>query len=256
MLMARVRYILIAAARDGRSLVERLGARVFGKLRAYRRSLWPALSRWKHLLILSFVLLPVLLNLIVVVTTRDQIFDTSGGTPERHAAVVLGAKVYRNGRPSPVLADRLEAALTLYREHKVRKILVTGDHGSPSYNEVTAMSRWLRERGVPPRDIFLDHAGFRTFDSMARAAAVFGVKDAVVCTQAFHLPRAVFLANAFGIDAVGLVSDRRSYHHHYLNHGREICARAVAVLDAYVWHASPKYLGEPFAITGDGRRTR
>ena len=183
-------------------------------------------------------------------------YDGVKDVPAKHTAIVLGARVYDDGTPSAVLSDRLAVALKLYRAQKVRKILVTGDHGTPRYNEVGGMFRWLRRRGVPEADIFLDHAGFRTLDSMKRAAKVFRVKSAIICTQQFHLARSVFLANQSGIDAVGVSTDLRSYRHHFLNHTREFAARTVSVIETFVLKTGPKMLGPPIPIYGDGRLTQ
>ena len=176
--------------------------------------------------------------------------------PPRFAAIVPGCRVYPDGAPSAMLADRLAAALALYRAGKVKKILVSGDHGAPEYDEVAAMRRWLEDRGAKGEDVFQDHAGFRTRDTMVRAAAVFGVEGAVVCTQEFHLARSVFLARRAGIDAVGVPSDRRVYLSMWINRLRETYARAAAFLDANVLHTAPRFFGPKIPITGDGRATR
>ena len=224
-----------------------------------KSAIFPIVGRLRKLshigiaLVLCLATMSAIFNLCVAAVSTDRVYVSSEAVPERYAAIVLGALVYPSGRPSYVLWDRLASALALYRQRKVKKILVTGDHGASRYDEVTAMYRWLRERDVAEPDIFMDHAGFRTYDSMARAAKVFDVEEAVICTQAFHLSRALFLADAFGIDAVGLVSDRRRYRHHYINHAREFFARTVAVLDAYVWYREPRFLGARIAISGDGR---
>jgi SanA protein len=161
--------------------------------------------------------------------------------------------VYADGTPSAVLEDRLLAALSLYRGGKVRMILVSGDHGRKEYDEVGAMARWLGERGVPGSDVVLDHAGFRTLDTMARAARVFQVRSAVVCTQEFHLPRAVFLARRAGIDAVGLRANRRRYRHEVHDSVRETAATAWAIVDSYMLHRGPRYLGPVIPIRGLGQ---
>jgi len=176
--------------------------------------------------------------------------------PPRLVAIVPGCRVYPDGTPSAMLADRLATALELYRAGKVRKILVSGDHGAPEYDEVAAMRRWLEARGVKSEDVFSDHAGFRTLDTMVRAARVFEVGGAIVCTQRFHLARAVFLARRAGIDAVGVPADRRVYRGAQLNRLRETYARAVAFLDANVLHTSPRFYGPKIPITGDGRATQ
>ena len=173
--------------------------------------------------------------------------------PEKTVAMVLGARVWADGTPSASLEDRLAAALSLYRAKKVSRILVTGDNGQSSYNEVAVMHRWLVAQGVPSTAIFADHAGFRTHDSMQRAAKVFEVTKAIVCTQEFHLPRALFLAHAAGIDAVGVTANRRWYRARWKNKVREAMARLVAVGDVWVWGREPRYLGQKIPITGDAR---
>ena len=134
------------------------------------------------------------------------------------------------------------------------RILVSGDHGTAAYDEVNAMHRWLVGHGVPSEDIFLDHAGLRTWDTMVRAARVFGIDGAVVCTQRFHLPRALYLARAAGLDAVGLVADRGPDPHRRWNALRERFAVPVAVLDVWTRRA-PHHLGPPISIEGDARAT-
>lgn len=175
--------------------------------------------------------------------------------PARTAAIVLGARVYQDGRPSPMLEDRLETARALYVAGKVRRILVSGDHGTRGYDEVNGMHRWLVSHGVPERDVFLDHAGLRTLDTMERAAKVFAVRDAIVCTQQFHLARAVFLARRAGIDAVGVVADRRRYASERSARFRELFAQSRAVLDVFVLGTEPHFLGEQIPIEGDARTT-
>jgi SanA protein len=166
-------------------------------------------------------------------------------------AIVLGARVYADGSPSPILEDRLATARDLYLRGQVRKVIVSGDHSLGDYDEVNAMHAWLVARGVPSRDVFLDHAGLRTWDTMARAARVFGVRDAVVCTQRFHLARSVFLAERTGIDAVGAVADRRRYRSARFDRVREFFARNRAVLDGYLPGSRPRHLGPPIPIEGD-----
>ncbi len=156
-------------------------------------------------------------------------------------AIVPGAYVI-GLRPSSALRDRLQTALELYEDGTVSRILVSGDHGRTNYDEVGAMQHWLLSRGVAEQDIVLDHAGFRTLDTMVRARNVFGVRHAIVCTQRFHLARAVFLARRAGIDARGVVADRMRYAAHYWNHIREALARPAAVVDSYVLRREPKFL--------------
>lgn len=173
---------------------------------------------------------------------------------EAQAAIVLGALVYPDGRVSPMVADRLEAAYGLYRAGKVQKILITGDHGQVEYDEVNTMRRYLEQKGVPPADIFLDHAGFDTYDSMYRARAIFQVRSAVVVTQRFHLPRAVYIARELGLDAEGVVADRFEYLGAKRYEVREMAARIKAFGEVTI-RRKPIFLGPVIPITGDGRET-
>ncbi|WP_437681127.1 SanA/YdcF family protein [Sorangium sp. So ce131] len=181
-----------------------------------------------------------------------EIYRDAGAVPPREVAIVPGALVWPDGTPSPVLADRLAAALELHRAGKVRRILVSGDHGRVDYDEPNAMRAWLVRRGVPSGDVFMDHAGLRTLDTMQRAARVFGVRDAVVCTQAFHLPRALYLARAAGFPAVGYAADRRVYANAERDAQRELLATALTLLDTLSGRG-PRFLGPPVPIDGDAR---
>lgn len=174
--------------------------------------------------------------------------------PVRRTAIVLGARVHRGGALSSTLADRVDCALALYRAGKVQRILVSGDHGSARYDEVNAMADALTGAQVAPSAVFLDHAGFRTLDTMHRAHDVFRVSEAVVCTQAFHMPRALWLAQHFGIDAVGLVADAR-YPRALRDRVRERVAVSTALLDLVVGR-SARLLGAPHPIDGDAASTR
>ena len=166
---------------------------------------------------------------IWVAADTGPTFDRPDDVPARPVAIVPGAAVHRDGTPSPMLEDRLACALELHRTARVERILVSGDGGS---GETTAMRRWLTARGVPDADIDGDADGYRTFQTMKRAARVEGVRGAVVCTQAFHMSRSLFWARRAGIDAVGCLADRRRYP--VTNDAREVVARTVAFVEAYV----------------------
>lgn len=168
--------------------------------------------------------------------------------------IVLGAKVKADGQPSDILRDRLLTAIDLYRAGSVEKILVSGDDGQVEYDEVNAMRLYLLGADVDPDDIFLDHAGFDTYDSMIRASKIFGVTKAIVVTQAYHLPRALYLADAFGIDAQGVAADRQTYRGMLRYQVRELLADTKSVVDVIVG-APPHFLGEAIDITADGRAT-
>jgi len=174
--------------------------------------------------------------------------------PSRGVVIVPGARVDADGRPSWMLARRLDSALALYRAGKVLKVLVSGDHGAAAYDETNAMRRYLVERGVPARDVFMDHAGFRTRDTMERAVRVFGVRDAVICTQGLYAARTAFLAKQAGIDAVVLVSDGDRW----LSLGASLRERAATVVAAFdvVVGTEPRFVGPAIDIAGDGTVTQ
>lgn len=188
---------------------------------------------------------------------------TVGDAPVRQAILVLGASVWRDGQPSPMLEDRLRAALELYRAGKAGKVLVSGDHGRKDYDEVRVMAGYLEQRGVPAADIFLDHAGFRTLDSMYRARTVFGLDSVLVVSNPFHVPRAVFLGQCAGLQVDGVAADYGvpySWETRWRNAGREIFARILAFADVYLMGTRPRYpgpqTGPQIDIRGDGRVTR
>jgi SanA protein len=168
--------------------------------------------------------------------------------------VVLGARVIGAKQVSAIYADRLQTGADLYKAGKIKKILVSGDHGQPNYDEVNAGKDYLLAQGVPKSDIFLDHAGFDTYNSMYRAHKIFGVDKALIVTQNFHLPRALYLGHALGIDVLGCRADKQEYQGMANLKFREIFARVKAWLDIFC-KASPKYLGETYDMAGNGEQT-
>lgn len=180
-----------------------------------------------------------------------------GDAPSAQVAIVLGAYVDQKGEPCAMLYDRLVTGVELYRRGKVKKILMSGDHSLEDYDEVNSMRRRAAIWGVPPEDIFMDHAGFCTYDSMYRARDIFKVRTAIVVTQEFHLARAVYTARKLGIDAVGVEADRREYYipEMIVLRKRELMARLKAFLMVNVTKPGPFFLGEAIPIDGDGRAT-
>lgn len=164
--------------------------------------------------------------------------------PQRPVAIVLGAGVRPDGLPSRLLANRLDTARELYTAGAVHALLVTGDNSTETYNETEVMREYLIDAGVPPGHVVGDHAGFRTWDSCVRARDVFGVEEATVVTQSFHLPRAVALCRAAGIDAVGVGDDSFTSRRFATVYGylREVPATALAVIDALI-QPRPRFLG-------------
>ena len=170
------------------------------------------------------------------------------------AVIILGAAVY-NGQPSGTLARRLDKGLEVYRSGAAPKIIVSGDNGTQHYNEVEAMRIYLMERGVPAEDIFMDHAGFNTYDSMVRAKEVFLVERAVVVTQYQHLLRALYIARRVGLNACGVDAGGYNAVEMRQQFWREALARVKAVLQCEITKPQPKYLGDTIPVSGDGRAT-
>ena len=164
---------------------------------------------------------------------------TPDSVPSRRVAIVFGAGVWPSGALSPILADRVETAVDLYRRGKVEKLLMTGDNRFINYNEPQHMRERAAALGVSDQDIVLDYAGRRTYDSCYRARHVFGVTEAILVTQTYHLDRALFIADHLGIDAVGVGADRRTYT--YIEHywWRELLATALAWWQVCITHPKP-----------------
>jgi vancomycin permeability regulator SanA len=141
-------------------------------------------------------------NAWVARASRGYVYESADAVPSRDVAIVPGSRVFR-GQPLLILRSRLEAALALYQAGHVKAILVSGDDSAAS-PEVTVMGAWLHQHGVPGTDVWSDAGGSRTRETMNRAAAVYGVTGAIVCTQTVNMDRTLYLARAAGIDAVGL----------------------------------------------------
>jgi vancomycin permeability regulator SanA len=206
------------------------------------------------LALLALVFVGVVLPAVQVSQSHlDRIYVDPATVPEAPVAIVFGAGIQPNGEPSPMLADRVDAAVALYQMGKVQRILMTGDNGREDYNVVAAMKRYAVRKGVPAERVNLDYAGFRTYDSCYRAKVVFGVTKAVLVTQGYHLPRALYLANSFGIDAVGLKAGYDWYGGQYFFLARESAALFVTFYEANVTRPLPKYLGDPVDLETQNR---
>ena len=200
----------------------------------------------------ALIVFSAVINLMVTMKTAPSVHTSPDQLPRTDAVLVLGAAVYPGGIFSPILHDRMSTALDLYRSGKVKKFLLSGDHRSKYYNEVNAMKKYLMARDIPPEDIFLDHAGFETYDSIYRARDVFRVNNVTICTQRFHLYRALYIASKLGVDAYGITADRRTYQSSVKNNLREYTARVKAWIKILLG-SEPEYLGAPLPISGDGR---
>lgn len=154
-------------------------------------------------------------------------------------AIVLGASVLPDGTPSDALSDRVLAAVDLYKGGAVAKLLMTGDDGKFHADEVTAMANLAIKNGVAKEDIIIDGKGYRTYESCKRAVDVFNIKEAVVVTQRFHLPRALFLCNKLGMEASGFTADRQTYQKADFFYYRELLASVKAFSDIYIHAPKP-----------------
>jgi len=168
--------------------------------------------------------------------------------------LVLGSGIKLDGTPGKVLTDRLDKSLVLYEQGTSEKLLMSGDHGRINYDEVNAMKDYAMERGVPSEDVFMDHAGFSTYESMYRAAAIFEVEKTVIVTQKYHLYRSVYNALSMGIDAYGVASDLESYKGSFSREIREFLAIAEDFVYC-IFQPKPTYLGEVIPVSGNGDLT-
>ncbi len=191
-----------------------------------------------RLILTLLVIIPLVLLLPRLITTsyaRSRTY-TVQDVPARRIAIVFGAGLWRDGSPSPVLRDRVATAADLYFAGKVEKLLMSGGNPSAYYNEPGAMRSYALALGVPDEAIVLDYAGDRTYDTCYRSRHVFGLQEATLVTQSFHLPRSIYTCNALGISAVGVSADRREYHPYsqaYWNM-REIPATLTALWDVHI----------------------
>jgi len=199
-------------------------------------------------MVLGTILTPFILTVYIKIVTNNRRYFQAEKVPTEPVAIVFGAGVWADGTPTPMLADRVEGAVELYRLGRVNKILMTGDNATPEYNEVVAMQQYAERLGVPSQDIKLDYAGFSTYESCYRAKVIFGVERAVLITQKYHLPRAVYTCNQLGIEAVGLGTPdwgkfRDDSMRFYTQ--REVLAVIKAILELHIIRPKPTFLG-PF----------
>lgn len=163
--------------------------------------------------------------------------------------LILGAGIWGD-KPSPMLQDRLDEGVKLYKEGIASKIIMSGDHGREEYDEVNIMKEYAIEQGVPSEDIFMDHAGFSTYESIYRAKEIFDADNIVIVTQEYHLYRALYIAEKLDINAYGVNSDPRKYNGQTFRELREILARNKDFINCII-KPEPTYLGESIPVSGD-----
>lgn len=185
-----------------------------------------------------------------------QYLYSANNVPSADAVLVLGAYVLPDGTLSNMLKDRVAVGYDLYEKGKAPKIIVSGDHGRKDYDEVNTMKSFLKNKGVAGQDIFMDHAGFSTYESLYRARDIFQAKKVIIVTQRYHLLRAVFIARELGLEAYGVASDRHDYGQIMaVYEAREMAARNKDFWLARVFKPQPTFLGEAIPVFGDGGAT-
>lgn len=193
------------------------------------------------------------INFYVVKSSEDYILDMDKAGEGYDCVLVLGCGVWGD-RPSHMLEDRLLVGIELCKNGASEKLLMSGDHGSDEYDEVNVMKTFATDRGLDSEDVFMDHAGFSTYESMYRARDIFKAKKVLIVTQEYHLYRAIFVARRLGLDAYGVTSDLRDYGGQIFRDIREILARNKDLMYTVI-QPEPTYLGDEIPIQGNGNMT-
>ena len=196
------------------------------------------------------------LNAMVKSTTKENIIsvEEAAALEDVDCILVLGCGVHDDGRPSDMLHDRLRRSVELYEAGAAPKLLMSGDHGRVGYDEVDTMKSFAVEAGIPSEDVFMDHAGFSTYESMVRAKEVFQAKKIIIVTQEYHLYRAMYIGQQLGLEVYGVSSNYRNYRNQRDMNTREVLARVKDVFSCIFW-PEPTYLGETIPVWGDGNLT-
>lgn len=203
-------------------------------------------------LLLAVIFVP---NFIVVGKVKNDIIslEEAESLADTDCAVILGAGV-RNGEPTPMLKDRLLTGIDLYKSGAVKKLIMSGDHGSKDYDEVNIMKSFAVDNGVPDEDIFMDHAGFSTYETVYRAKEIFEADNIIIVSQKYHLYRALYIAEKLDVKAVGVSADLRTYSGQKMRDLREILARDKDFFNCII-KPEPTYLGEKIPVSGNGNLT-
>ena len=206
-------------------------------------------------LVLAGGILTAALNLYVVQKGKQRILSSEEAAElNADCILVLGCGLRADGSPSRMLQDRLDRGIELYQNAAAPKLLMSGDHGQEQYDEVNAMKKTAVEAGVPSGDVFMDHAGFSTYDSMYRAKEVFQAKRVIIVTQRYHLYRALYIAEQIGLEAWGVAAEDVAYAGQSGREVREILAR-IKDIGYCMIKPEPTYLGEAIPVTGNGDQT-
>jgi vancomycin permeability regulator SanA len=203
-------------------------------------------------LVVLVLIIVVIINLHVKAKISDRIYVVSTVPRDNYdAALVLGCGVYNNEYPSPLLRERLDAAVEIYNEGVVNKLIMSGDHGQDNYNEVAVMKQYAIDEGVPSEAIFMDHAGFSTYESVYRALDVFKADSVLIVSQEYHVYRALYVAEALGLEAYAVSADKTRLSGQTTRDLREILARNKDFIFS-ITKPEPTYLGEPISLDQSG----
>lgn len=211
----------------------------------------------KTLLILALVVLIFTgaINVWMIASTNGKIFNSNEiDFTDADCIIILGAGVREDGSPSHMLEDRLKRGIELYDLGCSDTVLMSGDHGRVEYDEVNTMKAYALDREVPVDRIFMDHAGFSTYDSLYRAKEIFGADKVIIVTQKYHLYRALAIADSLGIEAIGVPADLRTYYGQLTREAREVAAR-VKDFFYIVFQPEPVVLGETISFEDSGEVT-
>ena len=205
--------------------------------------------------IIAIILITIIvlgINLYVRISTNKQIIKENDYTAlsDVDCIIILGAGIWED-KPSPMLEDRLLEGIKLYQNSVSDKIIMSGDHGRREYDEVNIMKNYAIEKGIPSENIFMDHAGFSTYESIYRAKDIFEAKKVVIVTQEYHLYRALYIANQLGLEAYGVGADPRQYVGATYRELREILARDKDFIKC-IFKPEPTYLGDTIPVSGNG----
>lgn len=226
--------------------------------------------RWKDILepkklvkvFLAFIVIGIVMilgiNGFVKVTSKNRIAtieqlkeENEGAEEPIDAVLVLGAQVKKDGSLSKMLKERLDTGIAVYKEGLTDRMIMSGDHGREEYDEVNAMKNYAIEQGVPSECIFMDHAGFSTYESMYRAGEIFEARNIIIVTQKYHMYRALYDAKALGVEAKGVTCDTRVYRGDRCRKLREVAAR-IKDVGITITKPRPTYLGDVIPVTGNG----
>lgn len=204
------------------------------------------------IVIIIIVIIVLGINLYVKISTNKQIIkeDEYKELSDVDCIIILGAGIWGD-KPSPMLEDRLLEGINLYQNNVSDKIIMSGDHGREEYDEVNIMKNYAIQKGIPSENIFMDHAGFSTYDSIYRAKDIFEAKKIIIVTQKYHLYRALYIANQLGLEAYGVGADPRQYAGATYREIREILARDKDFIKC-IFKPKPTYLGDIIPVNGNG----